>query len=133
MRRSNYQSGMRGVYLVAAELTRRGFIASPTLRNAPGADLLVTDSECNKTWSVQVKTNTDRLPYWLVGEKATGAKSPSHVYVFVTLDGKQGPEYIPVRSEFEAKNVCKEQTANSTFYSFDKRLLKSTYNGWEIF
>ena len=38
-------SGMTGVYLVAAELSKRGFIVSPTSRGAEGADLLVTDQE----------------------------------------------------------------------------------------
>ena len=50
-------TGMRGVYLVAAELTRLGFIVSPTSRSAIGADLLVTDQKCRNTYSVQVKTN----------------------------------------------------------------------------
>jgi hypothetical protein len=50
-------TGMLGVYLVAAELSRLGFIVSPTSRSAAGADLLVTDQECQKAWSVQVKTN----------------------------------------------------------------------------
>lgn len=51
-------SGMRGVYLVAAKLSERGFIVSPTLRNAAGADLLVTDQKCRKAFTVQVKVNT---------------------------------------------------------------------------
>jgi putative addiction module component (TIGR02574 family) len=34
---------MRGVYLVAAELSRLGFIASPTSRSALAADILVPD------------------------------------------------------------------------------------------
>ena len=46
------QSGMRGVYLVAAELVARGFIVSVTSRGAAGADLLVTDHTCARAWSV---------------------------------------------------------------------------------
>ena len=34
-------TGMRGVYLVAAELSGRGFIASPTARSAREADIFV--------------------------------------------------------------------------------------------
>jgi hypothetical protein len=45
-------TGMLGVYLVAAELSGRGFIVSPTSRSAFGADLLVTDQQCKKAWSV---------------------------------------------------------------------------------
>ena len=48
-------TGMLGTYLAAAELTKKGFIVSITSRNAKGADLLVTDQSCKKTWSVQVK------------------------------------------------------------------------------
>ena len=50
-------TGMTGVYLVGAELSRRGFIASPTSRSAEGADLLVTDTECRSSFVIQVKTN----------------------------------------------------------------------------
>jgi hypothetical protein len=35
-------TGMTGVYLAAAELSRLGFVVSPTSRSARGADLLVT-------------------------------------------------------------------------------------------
>ena len=48
-------TGMIGAYLVAAELSKQGFIVSPTSRSAAGADLLVTDQACLKAWSVQVK------------------------------------------------------------------------------
>jgi hypothetical protein len=59
MATTGQMTGMRGVYLVAAELTRLGFIVSPTSRSARGADLLVTDQECQKAWSVQVKTKSE--------------------------------------------------------------------------
>jgi hypothetical protein len=48
---------MQGVLLVAAELSGRGLIVSPTSRSAKGADLLITSQECQKAWSVQVTTN----------------------------------------------------------------------------
>ncbi len=63
-------SGMRGVYLVAAELVARGFIVSVTSRSAAGADLLVTDEACAQAWSVQVKANANSGTYWLLGPKA---------------------------------------------------------------
>jgi hypothetical protein len=64
---SKFQTGMHGVFLTAAELTHRGFIVSLTSRNAFGADLLVTDDQCQRTWSVQVKTNQSTSPnFWLL-------------------------------------------------------------------
>ncbi len=75
-------TGMRGVYLVAAELSRLGFIVSPTSRGAQGADLLVTDQNCRRTFSVQVKTDS-RGSNFLTGKKVVVSKS--HIYVFVRI------------------------------------------------
>ena len=76
---------MQGVYLVAAELSRNGLIASPTSRSAQGADILVTNPDCSKSFSVQVKTNAASTSYWLLNAKAKQQVSPTHIYVFVNL------------------------------------------------
>ena len=60
---------MRGVYLVGAELSKTGFIVSPTSRSAIGADLLVTDKKCKWAYSVQVKTNARTFNFWLIGNR----------------------------------------------------------------
>ncbi len=78
-------TGMRGVFLVAAELSKRGFIVSPTSRSALGADILTTDQSCCKTFSVQVKTNAKNASFWLIGAKAQTAVSRTHIYVLVNL------------------------------------------------
>jgi len=78
-------TGMQGVYLVAAELTKRGMIVSPTSRGSFGADLLVTDAKCKKAWSVQVKTNYARPKFWLLNKNSKKTASTSHVYVLVNL------------------------------------------------
>ena len=85
MANKSQMTGMLGVYLVAVELTKRGFIVSPTSRSAAGADLLVTDQDCCKAFSVQVKTDQTKSGFFLVGKKAKTAVSPSHIYVFVKL------------------------------------------------
>lgn len=131
--KDRYRSGMQGVYLVAAELTYRGFIVSPTLRNAFGADLLVTDPECKQAWSVQVKTNSQRMNYWLVGRHARRTKSPSHIYVFVTLKGSERPEFHVVPSEFVTQHVYENKHVGGTWYSLDRSDLNSDSEGWEHF
>ena len=78
-------TGMGGVYLVAAELSRRGFLASPTSRSAIGADLLVTDQACLRAYSVQVKTNAVTHSFWLLGKKARSLISKHYIYVLVNL------------------------------------------------
>ena len=97
-------TGMRGVYLVAAELSRLGFIVSPTSRSASGADLLVTDQKCKRTYSVQVKTNARTFNFWLIGNKANETVSETHVYVLVNIKNskKHGEEieYFVVPSNY---------------------------------
>lgn len=74
-------TGMIGVYLTAAELSKRGFIVSPTSRGAEGADLLVTDQECQYVYTVQVKTDRGGT-FWLLGNNEVKV-SRTHMYVFV--------------------------------------------------
>ncbi len=124
---NKYQTGMQGVYLVAAELTGRGFIVSVTSRNAFGADLLVTRQGCEMTWSVQVKTNRQTPSYWLLNSHAQGMKYPSHIYVFVNLRGNDRPEYYVVKSEFVAKHVGVE----GTWYWFGRTDALPYLEGWD--
>jgi hypothetical protein len=130
------QNGMQGVYLTAAELTARGFIVSLTSRNAFGADLLVTDQRCQKTWSVQVKTSGRRKDYWLGSSRAKGIKSDSHIYVFVNLKGDQRPDCLVVRSKVVAKHTAEGSTYKSgTFYLFESKNahLPPGDEGWDVF
>lgn len=89
-------TGMRGVYLVAAELSKRGYIASPTSRGAIGADILATDQECRRAYSVQVKTNAKTFGFWLLTEKARSTASRSHVYAFVNIRVRKEVEKVEI-------------------------------------
>jgi len=127
------QNGTQGVFLTAAELTHRGFIVSLTSRNAFGADLLVTDNQCECTWSVQVKTNQSvSANFWLLSAHCENLKSDCHIYVFVGLNGNQRPQFLVVPSSIVAANVCKEQTKSGIWYSF-ARQTRWDHNeeGWE--
>jgi hypothetical protein len=77
---------MLGVHLAAAEFIRRGFIVAPTSRGAVGADLLVTDASCKKTWSIQVKTRANKTyDSWIVGRNVKSTASASLIYVLVSF------------------------------------------------
>jgi len=128
---NKYQTGMEGVYRVAAELTHRGFIVSATSRNAFGADLLVTSQGCEMTWSVQVKTNRQTPSFWLLNSHAQKMKYPSHIYVFVNLNGTDRPEYYVVKSEVVADNVCVQPAKGGTWYSFDRAHAMPYREGWD--
>lgn len=96
MSESKQVSGARAVYLVAAELSRRGLIASVTARNAKGADILVSDEGCQQSFSVQVKSSR-RRGHWLVGKGLLYSKS--HIFVFVYLPQNESkPEFYVVPS-----------------------------------
>ena len=111
-------TGMQGVYLVATELSRMGSIVSPTSRGAAGADLLVTDQQYKRTFSVQVKTNKKTFGFWLVRNKAKEISSKSHIYVLVNIkkDGKD-IEYYVVPSKVVAQHpgVSYENWKNFSF------------------
>src|SRR5262252_1995198 len=105
MASNGHMTGMRGVYLVAAELSRLGFIVSPTSRSARGADLLVTDQACQRAYSVQVKTNRKPSAFWLLNPDAKRMQSDTHIYVFVNIRGEQRPEYYVVPSRVVAERM----------------------------
>ena len=50
-------AGVAGEYFVAAELLRRGVIASTTLRITRGFDIVVTNKDATKTVTIQCKTS----------------------------------------------------------------------------
>ena len=131
---SSHITGMRGVYLVAAELSKLGFVVSPTSRGAFGADLLVTDKLCKRAYSVQVKTNTRTFTYWLLNPKSKKLKSPTHIYVLVNLrkDGKE-IEYFVVPSKIVAKEMDVDKRAKSTWYSLYEDIAKKYQDNWSVF
>jgi hypothetical protein len=130
-------TGMRGVYLVAAELSRHGFIASPTSRSTKGADILVTDQRCLHSFSVQVKTNASTFSYWLLNAEAKEMVSPTHIYAFVNLLQKrkvEETEFFIVPSEFVAKNIFYEESkTGSKWWSISRDSIASYRDNWSLF
>jgi hypothetical protein len=132
-------TGMRGVYLVAAELSRLGFIASPTSRSAIGADILATDQACLRTYSVQVKTNARTFGFWLLGEKARTMHSPSHIYVLVNIRSRKDGEtieYYVIPSEVVAAKMqsgISQTEAKTEWHQINMVDAKPYLNNWEAF
>jgi hypothetical protein len=117
MATKQFITGMQGVYLVAAELSRQGFIVSPTSRGAAGADLLVTDQQCRKAFTVQSKTNKKTFGFWLMGTKARKIVSETHIYVLVNLKkGGKEIEFYVVPSKVISKNIDDSDENWNNFY-----------------
>lgn len=128
-------TGMTGVYLVAAELSKLGFIVSPTSRSAYGADLLVTDYSCERTYVVQVKTNARVFGFWLLGKRAQAHKSRHLIYALVNLR-REGPEYYLVPSKVIASNIKVSQpgkTRRSFWYAIYRNKVTKFKDKWRVF
>lgn len=100
--------GVAGEYLVAGELTIRGYLASITLRNSRGIDIVVSNSDASKSVSIQVKTNSNGQPTWLLNKKAEHYYSINHYYVFVAIkEIGARPDFYIVPSEVVAEYTKK--------------------------
>ena len=98
--------GVAGEYFVGAELSRRGYIASITLRNTRGVDLLVSNEDASRSVGVQVKTWRGCKREWLLDVKVESFFSDALFYVFVNLphDGS-APEFFVVPSKIVATHA----------------------------
>ena len=54
--------GNIGLYWVCYQLSRRGWNAMPTARNARGVDVIAYNSDCSRMLAIQVKTLSRRNP-----------------------------------------------------------------------
>lgn len=99
--------GVAGEYFVAGELSRRGYIASITLRNSKGVDILASNQEATKQVGIQVKTNHHDKPEWMLNEKAESYHAENLFYVFVNLKGDRfRPDCYVVPSKVVAEYVA---------------------------
>jgi len=124
-------TGMLGVYLVAAELSRRGLIASPTSRSARGADILVTDQNCKHACSLQVKTNGKNASFWLLNAHAKEMVVPTHLYVLVNVR-KDEDEFFVVPSQEIASRMDVVTQGKSTWYSIYRERIKEFQDRWDL-
>lgn len=98
-------SGVAGEYFVAGELSRRGYIASVTLRNTRGEDILVAGQDAARSAGIQVKPNQGRSKGWVLTSKAEALEEDGLFYVFVNLNGAGAPSYHVVPSTVVAEYI----------------------------
>jgi hypothetical protein len=92
-------SGIAGEYFVAAELTRRGYIASLTLRNTRGVDILASNLDATRSVGIQVKAVQGRGKSWMLNQKVEANEATNLFFVFVRLNHLEAPEYYIVPRE----------------------------------
>jgi hypothetical protein len=118
----NTQTGLAGEFYVLAQLVQRGLVATFTLANTKGVDILVSNAELNRLFKIEVKT-TDRNPHheslfadepcyhWPMSEKHERLRDANLFYCFVALLGcAQLPRFFVVPSLYVATYV-REQHA----------------------
>jgi len=102
---SGIQTGVAGEYFVAAELSRRGYVASLTLRNTRGIDVLASNADATKSVGIQVKTCQGTKATWMLNAKAETDRVANLFYVFVAMPVRGEPSYYVVPSTDVAKHV----------------------------
>ena len=101
-------TGVAGEYFVAAELSRRGYVASLTLRNTRGIDILASNPDATKSVGIQVKANSGNKTHWLLSHKAESDAAENLYYIFVNLNGTDVPGYYVVPRAVVAKYIREE-------------------------
>lgn len=104
-------SGIAGEYFVAGELSRRGFMASITLRNNDSIDIHASTGEGKRLVAIQVKTNQSGSRSWALGVKSETLQADNLFYVFVSLKAEnERAEYFIVPSKVVAERIKTEYT-----------------------
>lgn len=112
---SSILCGVSGEYFVAAELSRRGYIASITLRNTRGVDILASNLDATKSAGIQVKTNQGSERVWLLNQKAESGLAENLFYIFVDLNGQSASPSFHVVPSHVVSKYC--QTSHAEWLS----------------
>src|SRR5262249_41580858 len=103
-------------------------------RSAFGADLLVTDADCKRAFSVQVKTKTTQGTYWLLSNDYKRLASRSHVYVFVNIrKDPLLPQFFVIPSRVVAKKGNVEPFGRQSWSWFNLEDAARYEDNWAIF
>ena len=102
---NSVQSGVAGEYLTAGELSRRGYIASITLRNTKGIDILVSSEDASHSACLQVKTSYGKSTRWVLNFKAENYYADNLFYCFVNLNNGKTPDFFIVPSKIVADTI----------------------------
>lgn len=151
-RRAAYNiTGVAGEYFVAAELSRRGWIATMTLKNTPNIDVIATTPDGQRTLNIQVKTRSiGNRQGWILNKGIETLVHGENFYIaFVDLKGKdEKPDYFLIPKNLFAKWIAKRHQewlvtpgrsgrahVDNPIRAFDKPQFKEFeqyHNNWDI-
>ena len=107
MKISKNLTGIAGTYYVAAELSKRGYVALVTIKNTSGIDLLASSEKSFNSIGIQVKTNqNDYRQGWLLSVKNEELYDENLIYIFVNLKNDNSrPDFFIVPSKIVAETL----------------------------
>jgi hypothetical protein len=86
---SNDLIGISGVHFVVSELSRRGFIALPTVKNCAAYDVIVANQKGTKHANLQVKTSHGTRDFWPTPPSIKIRKGRDDYYIFLRWLGPE--------------------------------------------
>lgn len=105
---TNVNTGNSGEYFVAGELERRGFTVAVPMSNVKDFDILAINRNTYEQFAIQVKTTGYKQKKWTLSQKNETLVGDNIVYVFVSLNELEAPEYHIVPSKIVAETITKE-------------------------
>lgn len=105
---TNVNIGNSGEYFVAGELERRGFTVALPMSNVKDFDILAINRNTYEQFAIQVKTTGYKHKKWTLSEKNEKLVGDNIVYVFVSLNNLDAPEYHIVPSKIVADTITVE-------------------------
>jgi hypothetical protein len=106
-------TGIAGEYFVAAELSRRGWIATLTLKNTPNIDVIATTPDGLRTLNIQVKTRSIKnRAGWILTKKIETLVPGENFYIaFVDLKGHdENPDYYLIPRNLFSKWIAEKHS-----------------------
>ena len=101
-------TGNSGEYFVAGELERRGFTCTVSMSNVKDFDILAINRKTNNQYAIQVKTTSYKSKEWTLGKKNEDLMGDNIIYIFVSLNELDVPEYHIVPSKIVADTIKKD-------------------------
>lgn len=105
---TNVNTGNSGEYFVAGELERRGFTVAVPMSNVKDFDILAINRNTYEQFAIQIKTTGYKQKKWTLAQKNETLVGDNIVYVFVSLNELDTPEYHIVPSKIVAETITKE-------------------------
>lgn len=103
---ANVNIGNSGEYFVAGELERRGFTVAVPMSNVKDFDILAINRTSYEQFAIQVKTTGYKQKKWTLSEKNEKLIGDNIIYIFVSLNELDTPEYHIVPSKIVAETIA---------------------------